>query len=62
MTTSGVTCGLSPMAEKTTPTYEVGQVGDDDTAIWAANGGIIGAKALSSKGSNTSTVPHSTIA
>ncbi len=31
-TKRGVTCGLPPMVERTMPTYEVGQVGDDDTA------------------------------
>jgi hypothetical protein len=55
-TTRGVTCGLPPMVERAAPTYEVGQVGDDDTAVGAAKGGIVRAKALLSIGSNTSAV------
>jgi hypothetical protein len=51
-----------PMVERTAPTYEVGWVGDDDTTIGAANGGIVGDEALLSIGSNTSAVPCSTIA
>jgi hypothetical protein len=36
------------------PTYVVGQVGDDDMAVWVAKGSIIGAKASLPKGGNTS--------
>jgi hypothetical protein len=61
-TMRGVACGLPPMVERTMPTYEVGRLGDDDVAVRAAEGGIIGAEASSSKGGNTSTVLRSVTA
>jgi hypothetical protein len=46
------------MVERTVLTYVVVRVGDDDTAIGVAKGGIVVAKALLPKCGNTSAVPR----